>query len=188
MRLTQVRASFGLLPKETAVGQKWCFYSGVSRVDSGCVAGGQWVCRGWAVGENKRITGSRDKPHLRLCHSRGLLPKVWFLGFPKRVGRVVGGRPSSRVEDAGPEFRRIEFFGKKLRGGRVKMLNPFHFPQFFQDDDEHTVHTSFRTTAKLTPVSVASFLRMRGLRRWAPLRVPAVASEIDACVAPPSCS
>ena len=43
MRLTQVRASFGLLPKETAVGQKWCFYSGVSRVDSGCVAGGQWV-------------------------------------------------------------------------------------------------------------------------------------------------
>ena len=78
---------------------------------------------------------------------------------------------------------RIEFFGKKLRGGRVKMLNPFHFPQFFQDDDEHTVHTSFRTTAKLTPVSVASFLRMRGLRRWAPLRVPDPMPEMDALIA-----
>ena len=98
MRLTQVRASFGLLPKETAVGQKWCFYSGVSRVDSGCVAGGQWVCRGWAVGENKRITGSRDKPHLRPCHIRGLLPKMWFLGRCGREYDEVKDMTTSRTQ------------------------------------------------------------------------------------------
>ncbi len=39
-----------------------------------------------AVGQNGLIHdpiihGSRDKPHLHPCHIRGLLPKVWFLGF-----------------------------------------------------------------------------------------------------------
>ncbi len=30
-------------------------------------------------GENKRIYGSRDKPHLRPCHIRGLLPQPWIV-------------------------------------------------------------------------------------------------------------
>ena len=69
-------------------------------------------------GENKRIYGSRDKPHLRPCHIRGLLPQPWIVATTVDCCRNRGLLPQPWTVAATVVSRRNRGFSVSRRGAR----------------------------------------------------------------------